>query len=55
VKSFVASNDIELIAEFVENEDIMERLKNLGVEYSQGFYLGRPQPSPDAPVDLTAR
>ena len=31
------------IAEFVENKDILERLKELGIDYAQGYYLGRPR------------
>jgi EAL domain-containing protein (putative c-di-GMP-specific phosphodiesterase class I)/AmiR/NasT family two-component response regulator len=48
VKSFVAANGIELIAEFVENGEILDRLTDMGVEYSQGYFLGRPQPTPDS-------
>ena len=32
------------IAEFVENDAILERLKELGVDYAQGFGISRPQP-----------
>jgi diguanylate cyclase (GGDEF)-like protein/PAS domain S-box-containing protein len=32
------------IAEFVESEAILRRLRELGVDYAQGYYLGRPQP-----------
>jgi len=31
------------IAEFVENEQVFERVRNLGVDYVQGYYLGKPQ------------
>jgi len=31
------------IAEFVENEQVFERVRGLGVDYVQGFYLGKPQ------------
>lgn len=34
---------ITTIAEYVENEEIMEKLKELGVDYGQGYFLGRPQ------------
>lgn len=47
IKSFVSANNIELVAEFVESEDIMRQLSDVGVEYSQGFYFGRPEPSPE--------
>ena len=40
------------IAEFVENEQVFERVRALGVDYVQGFYLGKPQLAliPAAPV-----
>jgi EAL domain-containing protein (putative c-di-GMP-specific phosphodiesterase class I) len=33
------------IAEFVENEQVFDRVRSLGVDYVQGFYLGKPQPT----------
>jgi len=35
---------LETVAEFVENEAILEQLRELGVDYAQGYHLGRPQP-----------
>jgi len=32
------------IAEFVENEEIQERLRSLGVDYAQGYGVARPAP-----------
>ena len=32
------------IAEFVENDDIVEVLRSIGVDYAQGFGLQRPGP-----------
>ncbi|MDA0172671.1 EAL domain-containing protein [Solirubrobacter taibaiensis] len=37
------------IAEFVENEGTLELLGQLGVDYAQGYHLGRPQPVELAP------
>ncbi len=34
----------QTIAKFVENEDILEKLREIGVNYAQGYYIGRPQP-----------
>ncbi|RKZ72050.1 MAG: hypothetical protein DRQ48_01550 [Gammaproteobacteria bacterium] len=31
------------IAEFVENEEILQCLKKLGVDYAQGFHVGKPR------------
>lgn len=35
---------LETIAEFVEDEQIWDKLKFIGVDYGQGYYLGRPEP-----------
>lgn len=32
------------IAEYVEDEETLEVLKEIGVDYAQGFYYGRPEP-----------
>ena len=32
------------IAEFVENEAILEKLREIGVDYAQGYGIGRPRP-----------
>lgn len=32
------------IAEFVENEEILQRLKQLGVDYAQGYHIAKPAP-----------
>ncbi len=35
--------DIETIAEYVENEETLERLKDIGIHYAQGFHIERPK------------
>lgn len=35
---------VETIAEFVENENVFKELEQIGVNYGQGFYLGKPAP-----------
>ena len=35
------------VAEFVENEQILHKLRELGVDYAQGYHIGRPQPIED--------
>jgi EAL domain-containing protein (putative c-di-GMP-specific phosphodiesterase class I) len=32
------------IAEFVENDGILEKLREVGVDYAQGYRVGRPKP-----------
>lgn len=34
----------QTIAEFVENDEILERLREVGVDYAQGYGVGKPQP-----------
>ena len=36
--------DMKTIAEYVENDEIKAMLKNLGVNYAQGYGIDRPQP-----------
>jgi diguanylate cyclase (GGDEF)-like protein/PAS domain S-box-containing protein len=35
---------LKTIAEYVENEAVMIKLKELGVDYAQGYFLGMPKP-----------
>ncbi|SFV71404.1 hypothetical protein MNB_SV-13-745 [hydrothermal vent metagenome] len=35
--------DCEVIAEFVSEEKIFMLLKDIGIQYVQGHYLGKPQ------------
>ena len=46
-KSIVVLADslgIELVAEFVHSRNVYEKVKELGIRYAQGFYLGEPEP-----------
>lgn len=36
--------DIKIVAEYVENEEIFNSMKELGVDYFQGYYIGKPSP-----------
>jgi len=38
---------LETIAEFVESDEIAEKLREIGVDYAQGFALGKPIPIDD--------
>lgn len=35
---------IKTIAEHVENEEVLEVVKDLGIDYAQGYYFGKPEP-----------
>ncbi len=41
--SFAKEQGIQTVGEFVENENIYLILKDLGVDYSQGYYFGKPE------------
>jgi len=45
IVTFAKKQDIVTVAEFVENEDIFKYLNKIGVDYSQGYYFGKPQKS----------
>ena len=41
---FCKHNDIEVIAEFIDNQEIVDILKSFGVKYGQGFYFSKAKP-----------
>jgi len=40
----MSSNKIRIIAEFVENEQIQEKIISYDVDYSQGYLFSKPSP-----------
>jgi len=42
--TFAKKNNIQTIAEFVSDEKIYEYVKRIGIDYSQGYYFGKPEP-----------
>ena len=34
---------LKTVAEFVENEEVLEMVREVGIDYAQGFHIGRPQ------------
>jgi len=42
IVAFAKSIGAKVIAEFVHNEAVFEAVKSYGIEYSQGFYIGKP-------------
>ena len=40
---FTKSLNIKTVAEFVENEETLNELQKLGVDYAQGYYIGKPK------------
>jgi EAL domain-containing protein (putative c-di-GMP-specific phosphodiesterase class I) len=43
IVSFSHDIGLKVVAEFVEDEKIFKKLKELGVDYFQGYYFGKPQ------------
>ncbi len=44
IVSFCNKLGIKTIAEFVHSEGVFEHVKTLGIDYSQGFFIGKPEP-----------
>ena len=44
IVTFAKEQNMQTIAEFIENESIFSIVKDLGVDFSQGYYFGKPEP-----------
>ena len=42
IVNFARDLNMKTIAEFVENESIFNKVKELGIDYSQGYYFDKP-------------
>lgn len=42
---FAKELEIETIAEYVSDESLQETVEEMGIDYSQGYFFGKPQPS----------
>jgi EAL domain-containing protein (putative c-di-GMP-specific phosphodiesterase class I) len=42
------------IAEFVESAEILRKLAEFGIDFAQGFHVGRPEPIAEAIAATTA-
>ena len=45
ITEFAHSLEINVVAEFVEDAAIQAKVKELGIDYSQGYYFSKPQPT----------
>lgn len=43
IVNFAKDLNMKTIAEFVENESIFNKIKEIGIDYSQGFYFSQPK------------
>jgi len=44
IVTFAKEQNIQTVAEFIESEEIFKIVKELGVDFSQGYYFGKPEP-----------
>ncbi len=44
IVTFAKEQNLQTVAEFIENEKIYEIVKDLGIDFSQGYYFGKPEP-----------
>ncbi|MFT5660911.1 MAG: diguanylate cyclase (GGDEF)-like protein [Sulfurimonas sp.] len=42
IQTFAKEKGLKLVAEFVCDEKVYNKIKELGIEYAQGYYLGKP-------------
>ncbi|MGA1932066.1 EAL domain-containing protein [Arcobacter sp. YIC-464] len=40
---FAKKQKIKTVAEFVGNDEVLQKIKELGIDYSQGYFLGEPK------------
>ncbi|WP_419782198.1 EAL domain-containing protein [Malaciobacter marinus] len=52
---FAKNLGLKTIAEYVENEDIFNTVKDLGADYSQGYYFSPPKENPEINNSTKAR
>jgi len=44
IVSVAKKMEIKTLAEFVEDEEVLKVVKDLGIDYAQGYYFGKPEP-----------
>ncbi|WP_418640793.1 EAL domain-containing response regulator [Sulfurimonas sp. ST-27] len=44
IVTFAKEQKLQTVAEFIENEAIFQIVKKLGIDFSQGYYFGKPEP-----------
>jgi EAL domain-containing protein (putative c-di-GMP-specific phosphodiesterase class I) len=43
IKLFADKENIKTVAEFVHCKEVFDVVKEIGIDYMQGFYLGEPE------------
>ncbi len=44
IASLAKTLNIKVVAEYVESKEILEIIEELGIDYAQGYYIGKPEP-----------
>ena len=44
IVTFAKEQNIQTVAEFIENETLYRIVKEMGIDYSQGYHFGKPEP-----------
>ena len=44
IVDFAKKANIEIVAEFVHSKEVLETVKNIGIDQGQGYFLGKPTP-----------
>ena len=44
IQTFAKEKNLKLVAEFVCSKEVYDKVKEFGIEYAQGYYLGEPAP-----------
>lgn len=47
IVDFAKKRNLKTIAEFVHSREVFDKILELGIDYSQGYYIGEPQPTLD--------
>ncbi len=43
IQSFANKINVKTVAEFVSNKEIFQEVRNIGIDYAQGYYIGKPK------------
>jgi EAL domain-containing protein (putative c-di-GMP-specific phosphodiesterase class I) len=54
IVELAAGQSIDTVAEFVETEEIADAVRELGVDYAQGYAFGKPRPLKEVLTELSA-
>ena len=52
IQAFADRLNLGTVAEFVHSADVQETVVDLGVAYSQGYFIGKPDPRPRAAAEM---